>query len=153
MAYSTLQINDGNVYRTARDTGIPRPTLQSWVKEWKEVGVPEEIRELASQDAHEFVEHAESVRNQALAKLETLIPHAQPKDMKSLVIAIGTLDDKIRLAKGLATQRREHTLAPPDPEKFKESLETMVKMALQSADDNVIEGEIIQRELPQGENT
>lgn len=145
--YATLQLNNDNVLRTARETGVPRPTIQTWRREWNSKGVPEEIMELATREAEDFVTTAEHVRDSALTKLKELVPQAQLKDMKTLVVTVGVLDDKVRLAKGLATSRAEKQISLPSPEDMKELLRGMVVGAMDAQsvrNDDIIDAEIVE---------
>lgn len=143
--YLTLQVNDGNIMKTSRELGIPRPTIQVWHKEWEANGVPEDIQDLASQEVKEFVSHAETVRDQALKKLEQLIPQATAKDIRSVLLTVATLDDKIRLARGLATKRSEHAFNLPDTEELQAKIRAMVTAASETVKEinqtDVIDGE------------
>ena len=153
-AYLVLQVNEGNMLKTSREIGIPRPTLQVWNKEWETNGVPEEIQELASQDVKEFVSHAESVRDKALQKLEQLIPHATAKDIRAVLLTVATLDDKIRLARGLATKRSENVFQLPNSDEIQDKIAAMVKGAAQAVQElnqqNVIDGEATLVEIEAG---
>jgi transposase-like protein len=110
-AYFVLETNQGNVRRTARDTGLPISTLRGWVKEWEASGPPDVS--LVEAEATNFVERAERVRDKALGVLESKLDTATPS---ALVATVGMLQDKISLARGLATNRTEtvHSLPPTE---------------------------------------
>ena len=97
--------NDRNVRKTSREFGIPHGTLRYWTKEWEESGPPAELNDIIANDAYEFVHHANRVREQAMLKLEELIPQAESKQLSAIATVVGIMDDKIRLASGLATKR------------------------------------------------
>ena len=114
--------NDRNVRKTSREFGIPHGTLRYWTKEWEENGPPAELNDIIANDAYEFVHHASRVREQAMLKLEELIPQAESKQLSAIATVVGIMDDKIRLASGLATQRTENTYMLPSMGAFVEGL-------------------------------
>lgn len=100
-----LQINDGNIKRSARDTGIPVATVRDWKRKWESEGVPEGVAEAQTEAVDTFTENASRVRDKALARLEQVIDNTdRPKDLATV---IGILDDKITRARGLPTSRQE----------------------------------------------
>lgn len=149
-AYTILQINDGNVYRTARDAGIPRSTITVWTKEWEADGVPDELVLQAIEESKEFVEEAEEVRFIALQKIRTLIPLCTEKQLQALGNITGILDDKIRLAKGLATSRSEKVVALPSPEELQEKLGSFLRSALSASKEREYDIDLEVEEQPLG---
>jgi transposase-like protein len=114
-AYVVLTTNDGNVKRTARDTGIPETTVSRWKKEWAEKGPPAVDQVEAAVGA--FVDRATSVRDDALTvidlKIQLLKKDPDKAKLAELTTVLGVLDDKITRAQGLATGRVEHVHALP----------------------------------------
>lgn len=112
--YVALASNEGNVKRTARDTGVPISTIRRWRDEWD---AHENLPEVSTLDlvVGDFVERAESVRWKALVELDRQIPLAKPAD---LVKVIQILDDKVTRAKGLADRTVEHRHTLPAPEEL-----------------------------------
>lgn len=109
--FVALTANEGNVKRTARETGVPTSTVRRWKNEWSAEGPPDASHlEVA---VGEFLEDAERVRHKALRTLEEKLPDATPS---ALVATVGMLTDKIHVVKGLATSRQEtvHTLPPAE---------------------------------------
>ena len=133
--------NDKNVRKTSREFGIPHGTLRYWTKEWEANGPPPEIENKIMNDAYEFVHHANRVREQAMLKLEELIPDAEVKQLSAIATVIGIMDDKIRLASGLATKRTENTYVLPSKSDVKELMNTFVEGLVSTAEDRA--GEII----------
>ena len=119
--------NNRNVRKTAREFGVPHGTLRYWVKEWEESGPPDEIGDKIANEAYEFVHHANRVREQAMLKLEELIPQAESKQLSAIATVVGIMDDKIRLASGLATKRTENTYVLPSKQDVKELVGTFVE--------------------------
>jgi transposase-like protein len=108
--FVVLGANDGNVKRTARETGIPENTVRRWRDEWKKEGPPsvEHVEEAVG----DFVNDAERVRNKALLAIEKKIPDAKVSELNNTV---GILTDKIDRARGLVDRRVvEHQLPSPD---------------------------------------
>ena len=137
--------NDKNVRKTSREFGIPHGTLRYWTKEWEANGPPSEIENKIMNDAYEFVHHANRVREQAMLKLEELIPDAEVKQLSAIATVIGIMDDKIRLASGLATKRTENTYVLPSKSDVKELMNTFVEGLVSTAEDRA--GEIIDVEV------
>lgn len=110
--YVVLAANDGNVKRTARETGVPENTVRRWRNEFQEAPPRTELVEQAMGD---FVEEAESVRNLALARIKDLIPTSTR--INELNTTVGILTDKIDRARGLGetrTVKHEHELTSSD---------------------------------------
>ena len=108
--HTLLVTNDGNVDRTARESGIPPATVRLWKQKWQKEGPPGEVMELAVQEATDFVNQAMGTRFEAIVLLRAKLPDASARDLATI---IGILDDKITRAKGLATGRVEHVHAGP----------------------------------------
>lgn len=137
--------NNKNTRKTSREFGVPHGTLRYWVREWEESGPPEEIEGKIADAAYEFVHHANRVREQAMLKLEELIPDAEVKQLGTLATVVGIMDDKIRLASGLATKRTENTYVLPSKSDVKELMGAFVEGIVGAAEDRV--GDIIDVEV------
>lgn len=138
--FVALTTNQGNIKRTARDTGLPISTIRNWRNEWEESGPPDTA--LVEQASGEFLEDAERVRSKALIELERKIPDATPS---ALVATVGMLTDKISMAKGLATSRTETVHSLPPAEDIAKTLSAAFQAALevsQQRDDEIIDAEI-----------
>ena len=152
-AYVQWVVNKKNVRRTAEDCNIPHGTLRYWVKEWEEKGPPEAMENKISSTSYEFVVHANKVRESAMNKLEELIPTAETKQLSAIATVVGIMDDKIRLASGLATRRTENTYTLPSKAEMKELMGSFVDTLITSAEDRsavIVEGEV---ELEQPESS
>lgn len=158
--YVVLTTNEGNVKRTARDTGVPENTVRRWKKEWAENGPPstEEVERAVG----EFLDEAVEVRGMALEvvrlKLELLVKDPESAKVGELTTLIGVLDDKITRASGLATSRTEHVHRLPSGEELREALLEAfrpVQQLTQQREGEVIEDaeyvEIPPKALPSGE--
>jgi transposase-like protein len=134
-AYVIWITNDKNVRRTSRDSGVPHGTLRYWVKEWEEEGPPEHVEEKIKEHAHDFVKHASRVRESAMNKLEELIPDAEVKQLSAIATVVGIMDDKIRLANGLATKRTETVHTLPSREDMRELMGGFAQGLVGAAED------------------
>jgi transposase-like protein len=117
--YTVLTYNDGNVKRTARETGVPVATVRGWRDQWAKYGGPQAVLLEAVTDevVGDFVEDAERIRDKALSVLEQKI-EAGEITAKDLITTINTLTDKVRLIQGQATSRTEQLTSGPDPREF-----------------------------------
>lgn len=102
---NALALNEGNVKRTARETGVPENTVRDWKNAWAKDGVPATIEQMQSAELDQYVERTSRVRDLALARLEEVIPDT--KSARELATTFGILDDKLTRARGLPTSRQE----------------------------------------------
>jgi transposase-like protein len=137
--------NEKNIQRTAKDVGMGTSTLAYWVKGWKKDGPPPGIDGKISSAAYEFVNHASRVREDAMKKLEELIPQAEVRQLSAIATVVGIMDDKIRLATGLATKRTETDQILPSREDMKELMGGFVDGLVGAAESRA--GEIIDVEV------
>lgn len=138
--FIALEANQGNVARSARDTGVPKQTVRDWKRKWQQEGPPDFDETVFETVASSFIEQAERVRDKILLKFEEAVDKGELKPDK-MPIAIGILDDKVRLHKGLATSRSESTLALPSPEEVREMFSGLIRGAIEAATNR--EAEII----------
>lgn len=125
--YLSLAQGNGNIRRASRETGVPEQTIRDWKRQWDENGVPPEVEEAFSLEAEASLDRMERVRDKALALIEGRLHEHKPRELATL---FGILDDKIRLTKGLATQRTETVSALPSPEEMKALFQGMVVGAI-----------------------
>ena len=144
-AYVLWVSNDKNVRKTSRECGIPTNTLRYWVKGWNESGPPDAVLDEIPAQMYEFVHHANRVRQNAMDKLEELIPQAEVKQLSAIATVVGIMDDKIRLATGLATKRTETVQILPSREDMKELMGGFVDGLVGAAESRA--GEIIDVEV------
>lgn len=140
--------NDKNVRKTSREFGIPHGTLRYWTKEWEANGPPAEIEDKIMNDAYEFVHHANRVREQAMLKLEELIPQAESKQLSAIATVVGIMDDKIRLASGLATKRTENTYVLPSRKDVQELMGAFVDGIVGAAENrttDIVDAEVVEQ--------
>lgn len=142
---AVLAANNGNIKRTARETGIAEGTVRYWAK--KAAPPSDETLQAAVDD---FVDKAEKIRGMALANLEAAIESGEISP-RELITVIGVLDDKVTRAKGLPTQRTENTLALPSREALAELFGGFVQGAIEMAesrDADVVDGEYVEVSTP-----
>jgi transposase-like protein len=144
-AYVIWIANEKNTRRTSRDTGVPHGTLRHWVRDWNETGPPENVMDHVDAKAYEFVSHANRVRESAMNKLEELIPQAEVKQLSAIATVVGIMDDKIRLASGLATKRTETVHTLPSREELAELMSGFAEGLVLAAQDR--SAEIIDAEV------
>lgn len=143
--FTILATNDGNVKRTARETGVPGSTIRRWRDEWEqEQNLPsiEDVQEASG----DFIADATRVRNNALREMERKLPNATPAQLATIV---GVLDDKIARATGLASKvEHEHRIALPSAEEIAASLAGLHQRALEDAsrrDAEIVDAEVVER--------
>ena len=134
-AYVAWIANDKNERKTSGELGIPHSTFRYWVKTWEEKGPPEDVAGELTEQVFSFVDHASRIRNAALCKLEELIPQAEVKQLSAIATVVGIMDDKIRLASGLATKRTENTYVLPSKDDLKGLMGSFVDGLVDAADD------------------
>lgn len=144
-AYVLWITNDKNVRKTCRDANIPHSTFRYWVQEWEESGPPDSVVDKLPEQVYEFVHHASRVRETAMKKLEELIPEAEVKQLSAIATVVGIMDDKIRLASGLATKRTETVHTLPTRDEMKELMSGLVDGIVGAAE--VRAGDIIDVEI------
>lgn len=127
------------IRETSRVTGVPHNTVAYWAKQWEKDGPPEHLDGEIRKNAYEFVDHANRVRKQAMEKLEELIPDAEVKQLSAIATVVGIMDDKIRLAQGLATKRTETVHTLPTREEMKELMSGFADSLVSSAEDRASE--------------
>jgi transposase-like protein len=134
-AYVIWISNGKSVRQTARETGIPVSTISYWGKDWEKNGPPDNLNEKIANNVYEFIAHASSVRETAMRKLEELIPQAEVKQLSAIATVVGIMDDKIRLANGLATKRTETVHTLPSKEEMRELMSGFADSLVNAAED------------------
>lgn len=152
--YVVLMTNEGNVKRTARDTGLPENTVRRWKKEWEENGPPEideEIREAVT----DYVTSMEKTRDLSLKRIHEKLERGEGT-LPQIATVFGVLTDKIDRARGIGTNHtHEHKLTLPSPEELRAALGGLVTAAQEghaAREADIIEVEFVEqpdpRELP-----
>ena len=143
-AYVVWISNGRAVRQTARETGIPHNTIAYWARGWEKNGPPDNLSEKISNNVYEFLNHASNVREQAMKKLEELIPQAEVKQLSAIATVVGIMDDKIRLASGLATKRTETVHTLPTRDEMKELMSGFADNLVSAAEERASEVIVIE---------
>lgn len=127
-----LRANDFNVRQAAKDLDIPEQTVRDWKNTWDRESPSTELEAMAVVETDKFVGQAVKVRDVALQRLSERLDNdeVQPRDLNAI---IGTLTDKIRLAKGQATARTETVSMGPSPKEIGAALVELVQGAVEAA--------------------
>jgi transposase-like protein len=154
--YVVLTANDGNVKRTARETGIPENTVRGWKNDFATNGPPgEEVVEHALED---FTVSADKVRTLGLEvlrrKLELLKKDPKTVNVGQVSTMIGILTDKVDRARGLDVRRVEHQHHLPSPEEARALVMAFAENLRESAiarEAEIVDAEIVEQPaLPAG---
>lgn len=150
--YVVLTTNEGNVKRTARDTGVPESTVRRFKKLWEEEGPPklEEVEEAV----FEYLTEMEATRDLALQRMHEKLEKGEGT-LPQIATVFGVLTDKIDRARGIGTNHvHEHKLSLPSPDEIRESLGALI-VGVQSGhiarEEEIVDAEIIEQPaLPSG---
>ena len=149
---TVLEVNDGNVKRTSRDTGVAEQTVRDWKKQWERGGLPEKVRAALPAVAEATTNEYEAVVNKAVQRTLELLDDDKLKARDAAWIA-GVFTDKLRLIRGEATSRTESVNTGPTAEEIGNSvvqaLEQAVRMQ-QEREADIVDVEIEQAALPSG---
>jgi transposase-like protein len=151
--YVVLTANDGNVKRTARETGLPESTVSRWKREFEKNPPSTELVETAAND---FVGEADDLRMLGLkalrGKLEQLIQSPKDVNVGQVTTMIGILTDKIDRAQGLNTKvEHEHRLNSSDIRDALVGFVTDMQQLARSREEEIQDAEIIEQPaLPAG---
>jgi transposase-like protein len=143
---AVLQANDGNVKRTARETGVADQTVRDWKKKLAKGQMPAGTTAALPAMLGEFVADAERIRNKALKELEVQIDAGELSG-KDLIVIVGVLTDKVRMAKGQATARTEHVAKGPTPEEFAPVFADYLNRSFEAAERREIDIELPDSEV------
>ena len=157
-AYVVLQTNEGNLKRTARDTGIPEPTIRRWRNEWASGGPPP--TDMLEEAATDIIGKAEAIQDLALQRIKERLESDSVKEqgtLPQLATVYGIVTDKIDRARGIADKRIEHVHALPSPDEIRGALTALVAGVQQghaAREEEIEDAEILDEEpraLPPGE--
>lgn len=149
IVYAELTVNEGNIKRTARNTGIDVSAVRRWKQEWEAKGVPEAVTAEVELVASDFVSDAVRIRGKLLQKLEAVLDAGDRATIPQLVTGIGVLSDKIRAYEAISeTTKVEHTLALPPVEELRELFSGLVVGMLDAARTRAAEIEAFEESTP-----
>lgn len=144
-AFAQLEVNEGNIKRTARALGIPPSTLRRWRDEWDAAKNLPTAEDLIAATG-DFIEDAERVRDLSLRVLEEKLRLGQGT-VAQVATVLGVLDDKISRAKGLADRVTEHKITLPSRDEIVAALEGLQNSAIEAAtlrDEEVEDAELVE---------
>lgn len=127
--FLALTVNDGNVKRTSRETGVPESTVRNFKKEFEENPPSTELVK-AEAETGDYVTELETLRKELAVALRKKIP-----DMtgNQLAVSYGIIDDKLTRARGLATERTEHVHTLPSAEELALAGQMLASGAIEAA--------------------
>jgi transposase-like protein len=140
--YTTLLSNDGNVKRTARDTGVNETTVRRWKAEFETNPPPVEA---VTEAVNSFVEDAKRVRNKAVKEIERQIDAGLFKGA-ALVTVVGVLDDKITRVEGPVNKTQvDHVHHLPSADDARALMSGLLNGAIESG--RIRQAELVDAEL------
>lgn len=149
----TLASNDGNVKRTARETGIAPATVRKWRDQQRTSATGQgkaPAGPLAiAQAKGTFIDDLEGTRNRALALLDQRIRSGDIKTGE-LITAVGVLDDKFTRVSGMPTANVQHTHTLPSPDELRSVLLPFVEAGIANAarrHEEILEADVVDAEL------
>lgn len=122
-----LDANDGNVKRTARETGVAEQTIRDWKKQAERGALTAGVQNALPAAASDFANKAETIRDLMLDELEAQVRNGDLKG-RDLITGIGVLTDKLRITRGEATSRTEHVEAS-DPREIGAAVQDFLERA------------------------
>lgn len=105
-ALIALELNEGNVLKTANQLGLPEATLRNWVAKTyePETDLSDSVNAIVEQKRDDFIANLKVLRNSTMVQFEESIPDLKAKEAASALIELTKL---IELLEGNATQRVE----------------------------------------------
>jgi hypothetical protein len=158
--YAELTVNEGNIKRTARNTGYDVSFVRRCKAAWEAEGVPESVIEEAKPLVSSFMEDAVRIRGKLLIRLEEVLDKGEKATIPQLTTGIGILSDKIRAYEAISEpQRVEHSLALPPAEELEALFAGVLGGVISAAKDRAAAIEAVEepitttyRELPAAED-
>ena len=146
--YVVLTTNEGNVKRTARDTGMPESTVRRYKQVWEREGPPQ-LDEI-EQTVVEYVDEMEKTRDLALQRMHERLEKDQGT-LPQIATVFGVLTDKIDRARGIADKTVEHRHSLPSPDEIRATLGALVGGALDAhtmRDEEIVDAEFSEQPAP-----
>lgn len=140
LVFAELEINQGNIKRTARNLNMPVSTVRYLKTKWEAEGVPAKVVDALPAAIGDFVSDAERVRDKLLVALEAAVDSGDIKP-REIVPALGMLVDKIRAIRGLDAKKVEHSLSLPKPEEVRELFAGVIQEVVGAAESRA--GELV----------
>lgn len=143
--FVVLTANQGNIKRTARDTGFPENTVRRWARLWDDgVDTPDATKVAVL--AEDALSNIERVRDLALVEIEKMLRAGNNK-LGELNAVFGTLTDKANAIQGIANSRVEHVHSLPSADEMRALLQGAVQGAIEAAasrQDEIVDAEVVE---------
>jgi transposase-like protein len=137
---ASLEANDGNVKRTARELDVPEQTVRDLKRKAEKGQLPATVSAAVPAAMQGTLDEFERIRNKALVALEMEVDDfirtrglGSTIKGKDLITMMGVLTDKIRLMQGQATSRHEAVSVGPTPEEIGEAVAQYLGIAFENA--------------------
>lgn len=131
--YTALTANEGNVKRTARETGVHESTVRRWKEEFKTNPPPLEVLEAAQED---WLTEQKEVRGLALQRIKERLQSDDKKEqgtLPQLATVYGVIDDKVTRVEGPGQRAQvDHYHHLPSAEEAREMLGGLLTGAIDS---------------------
>lgn len=135
-----LQGNEGNIKRTARETGVAISTVRGWKTKWEKEGYPELSEELLEETREDYLLDLKEIVALATERLMDVLRSPGTKiPAKDLAQIVQHTIDKIRVIEGHATTRHETVHALPSAEEYRERLRGFLAEIVEAADNRQAE--------------
>lgn len=138
LVYAELEINQGNIKRTARNLSMPISTVRYFKTKWEAEGVPTAVADALPAVVGTFVEDAERIRDKLLIALEAKVDSGDI-NAREIVPALGMLVDKIRAIRGLDAKKVEHKVSLPAPDEVRALFAGVIQEVVGAAENRAIE--------------
>lgn len=137
-----LQGNDGNIKRTARESGVAISTVRGWKQAWEREGLPEKIEEAVPEARADILLELKEIVSLAMNRLkEELAKPGTKISAKDLAWVTGVFVDKIRVIEGQATTRHETVHELPPVEEYRDRMRGFLVEIVEAA--NIRQAEVI----------
>lgn len=148
IVYAELAVNEGNIKRTARNTGYDVSFVRRCKTEWERNGVPDAVMEEVAPIVSDFMADAIRIRGKLLIKLEELLDDGHNATIPQVTTAIGILSDKIRAYEAIQEVKRvEHTFQLPPPDELRDLFAGVLEGVVGAAQKRAAEIEAIEEPL------
>lgn len=148
IVFAELTVNDGNVKRTARNTGYDVSAVRRWKMDWERNGVPPAVQEEVEIHVSDFLTDAMRIRGKLLHKIEEALDRGDKVTLPQVSTAFGILSDKIRAYEAISqTQKVEHTFQLPPAEEMKELFSGIIGGMANAARNRAAEIEAIEEPI------
>ena len=148
--YVVLTTNEGNVKRTARDTGFPESTVRAYKKKWETEGPPK-IEDEIAEAVTDYATEMEKTRDLALQRMHERL-EANQGTLPQIATVFGVLTDKIDRARGIGSEHTvHHQHHLPSPDEIRATLGSVMKNALvahQQREEDIVDAEFSEQPTP-----